>query len=373
MNTTAVTSLAGRFDIAEPPTTDGTIALLNLQAEIDGQEAGAVDRRSVGAQVALVELISLRGLILGHVADYERAEALAEQSVRMAPSNAEVFVARARARTTFHRFADALNDLDVAQQLSADADLLNCERAAILQALGCYDEALDIRQAAAERRPSFETIGALAGLRAELGEVETAERLCLEARSRYRSVSPFPLAVLDFQLGRMCMDTGQLDDARTRFVAALRRVPAYAPAEGHLAEVEADSGEVEAAVARLHPLAASSDDPDYAAQLARILNEMGRTEESCHWFKLAGARYDELIARHPEAFADHAAEFWLAAGADPDKALRLARMNLDIRKTPRAYDLLACAISASEAAGAKDSAGARGDADYARPFGGCPC
>ena len=77
--------------------------------------------------------------------------------------------------------------------------------------------------------------------------------------------------------------------------------------------------------------------------------------------------------QHPEAFADHAAEFWLAAGADPDKALRLARMNLDVRKTPRAYDLLACAISASEAAGAKDSAGARGDAGCARPFGGCPC
>ena len=119
-----MTSLAGRFNIAEPPTTDGMIALLNLQAEIDGQEAGAVDRRTVGAQVALVELISLRGLILGHVADYERAEALAEQSVRMAPSNAAAFVVRARARATFHRFADALNDLDVAQRLSADAVLL---------------------------------------------------------------------------------------------------------------------------------------------------------------------------------------------------------------------------------------------------------
>ncbi len=33
------------------------------------------------------------------------------------------------------------------------------------------------------------------------------------------------------------------------------------------------------------------------------------------------------MANHPEAFADHAAEFWLVAGADPDKALRLAKMN----------------------------------------------
>ena len=53
-----------------------------------------------------------------------------------------------------------------------------------------------------------------------------------------------------------------------------------------------------------------------------------------------------LIARHPEAFADHAAEFWLAAGADPDKALQLAKMNLEVRNTPRARDLVARAVAA---------------------------
>jgi hypothetical protein len=62
-----------------------------------------------------------------------------------------------------------------------------------------------------------------------------------------------------------------------------------------------------------------------------------------------------LVASHPEAFADHAAEFWLAAGANPDKALRWARLNVEIRKTPRAYDLLARAIGANEVAGAKSS------------------
>ena len=47
-----------------------------------------------------------------------------------------------------------------------------------------------------------------------------------------------------------------------------------------------------------------------------------------------------LLTAHPEAFADHAAEFWLAAGADPVKALHLARMNFEVRQTPRARDLL---------------------------------
>ena len=143
------------------------------------------------------------------------------------------------------------------------------------------------------------------------------------------------------------MNEGRLDDARRSFEAARRRVPAYAPAQGHLAEVEAQLGERDSAVARLYSLAVSSDDPDYAAQLARILAEAGRDRESWHWRRLAAARFDELVANRPEAFADHAAEFWLAAGADPDKALRFAKMNAQVRNTPRARAVLGQAVAAS--------------------------
>ena len=94
------------------------------------------------------------------------------------------------------------------------------------------------------------------------------------------------------------------------------------------------------AIARLRPLALASDDPDYATQLARILGDAGHTEEAQTWRGRAEARYDELLARHPDAFADHAAEFWLTIGGDPDRALRLARQNLALRQTPRARALV---------------------------------
>jgi thioredoxin-like negative regulator of GroEL len=152
----------------------------------------------------------------------------------------------------------------------------------------------------------------------------------------------------------MWMNKGRLDDARMSFDAARRRIPAYAPAQGHLAEVEAELGETGSALARLHSLAASSDDPDYAAQLARILRDAGCSQFR-HWCRLAAARYDELVASHLEAFADHAAEFWLAAGANPEKAIRLASMNVEVRKTPRAYSLLAQAVAAHEGAGEPSS------------------
>ena len=96
----------------------------------------------------------------------------------------------------------------------------------------------------------------------------------------------------------------------------------------------------------LRPLALSSDDPDYAAQLAHILAGAGSAEDSRHWRQLVAARYEELVGLHPEAFADHAANFWLRAGADPKRALHLARMNFAVRMTPRAHALLSRAVAA---------------------------
>ena len=154
------------------------------------------------------------------------------------------------------------------------------------------------------------------------------------------------MAQLDFQRAHLWLVQGDLTRARDWLLAAWCRVPAYAPAEGHLAEVEAEMGEPETAIARLRRLADVSDDPDYAAQLARILGEIGRREEAAPWLATAAVRYDELVSRHPAAFADHAAEFCLTVGGDPQRAVRLAKLNADNRPTPRAHALLARALAA---------------------------
>jgi tetratricopeptide (TPR) repeat protein len=327
----------------ELSTTSGVIALVNLQVQIDGLES----QTAVAQRAELIDLLSLRGHVLGRIADVEHATALAEQLVCDAPADGLAFLARARTRATFHRFAEALADLNTADLLGSDRVSLNAERAAIFQALGRYDEALTLRQNAVERQPDFAALGALAGLQAERGQVAEAERLFAEGRRRYQGVSPFPVALLDFQRGLMWLEQGDLPAARAWFDAAQGHVPAYAPALGHLAEVDAALGEREAAISRLRPLAVSSDDPDYAAQLAGLLTETGQTQEACRWHTRAAARYDELMARHPAAFADHAAEFWLTTGADGQRALQLARQNLEIRQTPRAHALFHRAAQAS--------------------------
>lgn len=332
---------------ASPRTTDGTIALSNLEAHIDGLELscgrGELDSP---AWSELIHLITLRAQIRGRIADYERASALAEQRALDAPADGLGFLARARTRAALHRFDEALADLDSAERFGSPGPEVEAERAAILQALGRYNEALALRRTAAERRADFESLAGLASLHAELGEITAAETWFDESCRCFRSVSPFPIAQLEFQRGHMWLRHGDFKCARHWFEAAWGRLPDYAQAEGHLAEVEYELGERNGAIARLRRLASIADDPDYAVQLARMLAETDHLDEAGMWCEHAEKRYEQIVARHPAAFADHAADFWLSVGNEPQRALSLAKLNLKVRNTPGARALFARAITA---------------------------
>ncbi|MFE8944994.1 tetratricopeptide repeat protein [Streptomyces sp. NPDC007856] len=345
----------------EPVTTSGTIAVTNLHAQIDGlalrlsrtvagEAQGAHSAASaplvVAQGAALIDLLNLRGHLLGRVADYEQAAALAERLVQAAPDDATALLARARSRATLHRFAEAAADLGAAGRSGADEATLAAERSVVLQALGCFTDAMALIHKAGERQSEFSTLGALAVLHAERGEVTEAERLFDKARRRYRATSPFPPAQLDFRRGVMWHREGDLDGARSWYEAARQRVPGYAPALGHLAEVELSRGSFHAAVALLRPLTRTSDDPEYAAHFAAALHAVGRVHEAKQWRERAAARYDDLVLRHPEAYADHAADFWLTVGDDADRGLQLALQNLAFRQTARAHALFQRAVLA---------------------------
>ena len=335
-------------------TTHPEIAFANLESQIDAIERAARGRElPVGEQAMLAGLRLQRGQVLGRVTDYEAAAAIGERLVRTAPADPRAWLVRARAAASFHRFEAVLADLDEAARRGADPAEVDGVRAGIYVALGRIDDALAIRRRLAAVRPDIVTLGGEAIVRAARGELDEAERLFAAALASYRDVSPFPVAWIEFQRGLVWMREDDLPRARGFLAAAHARLPQHAQARGHLAEVEAALENVPRAVELLRPLAETAEDPDYAAQLARILGEAGRADEAKPWRERAIARYDALMATHPEAFADHAAELWLAAGADPKRALVYAERNLALRPTVRAWELV---LRAAQAAGDRERA-----------------
>jgi hypothetical protein len=128
-------------EVAEPSTTSGTIAVVNLHAQIEGLAERVRGTASAAEWLGLVDLLTLRGHVLGRIADYERAAEPAERLVGGTTDDGTALLARARTRATFHRFAEALADLDEAEQLGLDRAASESERAVILQAVGAHDRA----------------------------------------------------------------------------------------------------------------------------------------------------------------------------------------------------------------------------------------
>jgi tetratricopeptide (TPR) repeat protein len=345
--------------LRELPTTDAGIALGNLSSQITGLEEALATNHLTGRRLGeLVELLLARGQLSTRVGDFERAELIAERFVREHPDDADAYHARAQTRSAFHRFAEASADLDQATRLAGDTSPIRATRATVLQATGRYDEALAIRQQAATAFPNTLTLGAQAAVLAERGDIEQAERLFVAAQDAYRDVSPFPLSWIYSQQGLMWMRAGNLQRARELLEAAHQRLPQDTVIADHLGWLTATLGDRDQAVELLRT-AAEADDPAAAADLARVLQYAGQPAEAERWRVRAAARYEDLLQRHPQAFLNHAALFWLGAGGDARRALALARQQVEIQTTPISYALLLqAALAAGEpAVGCEAAAG----------------
>lgn len=364
------------------PTTDGSLAVGNLNASIHARERllqGGPDRAH---QLALAALLGLRARYLGQLADYERALDLTEEAVRRWPKDGAALLARATARAALHRFAEAEADLAAARKLEpALAGRADEIRAGILAALGQIAAALALAEQQGAAAPELSNLALQASLRADLGQLDRADALFTEAQRHHRDVSPFPVAWLYLQHGLMWQRAGRPARARALLEAAVERLPQYAAAVSHLAGVESVMGERARAEQRLRALVARSDDPEYLGQLAALLAGQGPAQaaEAQALRARTAAGYAALLGRQPAAFASHAARFYLGSG-DLAQAAVWARRHLAAAPAPEAYELAlevavagraadACALAERALAQPVVSALARVQA--ARAFAGC--
>jgi tetratricopeptide (TPR) repeat protein len=327
-------------------TTDGAVAMGNLDVQIVSEERRlSRDPRDAVAAASLVELLLTRAQVTATVDDVDRAAAHAARAT--VDAGGRVLLARAAVHAALHRFADAIDDLALAERQGADSMAVRAQRASVAQAQGHLGEALGLRRELASARRSTTSLAQLAISEAALGDAASAAAHLDEALAAYRDTSPLPVAWIEFQRGMMADVAGELDAAASHYGAAFARLPQYAEAAGHLATIEALRGRPDRAEALLRPFAAPGRDPQYAMQLASVLETRGARREAARLRQDALARYDLLLARHPEAYADHAARFLL--GTNPQRSLALAQVNLAVRQTWEAYDLALAAARAARA------------------------
>ncbi len=335
--------------LVTPSTTSPQIALDNLDVQIrSGEQALGRVEDDVDAARTLVQLLLARAEYTSRIADMEHADKVAKAIAKRRPDAGNAHLAYASTLAAFHLFAQAEAELAEAERTKAPARAVRDARVAICMAQGRYDEASALRPDTTDPALGPMELATLGVLAAERDRPEEADQLFDRARAAIRDVTPFPVAWIDFQRGSTLEKRGDRVRAKLFFSEAHVVLPSYAHAAVHLAALDATQ-----ALALLEPLLRTSDDPQVDAAYADALRRAGRPDDASAAMDRARRRYDELVAAHPEAFADHAAAFYLDTVRDPVRALELAKTNARQRRTEAALDLL---ILTAHAAGAKEDA-----------------
>jgi tetratricopeptide (TPR) repeat protein len=327
---------AGRY-------TSGRIAVANLSAAIDSLELRRAEAANADNLLALSRLLFLRGDILARLADHDRAEVIANEAIAMSPAAPRTLYIRAQLAARFHRFEEAKALLTQALAAGYPRHDIDRDMAALLQATGEYEQARVIREKLAKDDPGIHTLGGLASLLAEMGLWGLAESRYAAAREADDGISPLPCSQLLFEWGVNAMRRGELDRAEAIFVDLDTILPAHVPGRGHRAEVALARGQLDAAMKLITPLLEISDDPEYRATYAEILAARGDSKAASEADRAAVA-YERLLAQRLEAYADHAAAFFMGIGRKPERAVELALANRSLRDTPRSRSLLLRAL-----------------------------
>lgn len=266
---------------------------------------------------------------------------LAEQSAlcmaQTAPDSAEVLLLRGHVLNHMHRFreGEVLAQRLVAQRgLSYDYGLLGdllMEQGKLTEAVAAYDDML-------KQKPSPQGYIRAAHMRWLTGDLDGAIQLMRMATQGFRDAEASAwahvrLALYEFQAGRMQQAANHLATA-----AAWR--PDYPPAllaQGRLLLAE---GQYERAATALTRAAARNPLPEYQWSLIEALHAAGREDE-------AGEVEQQLMLRGATDDRRTFALYLATTGHDPERAVQLAREELDVRRDVFTLDALAWALNAA--------------------------
>jgi len=245
----------------------------------------------------------------------------------------------AEVASTVHRFDDARAYLERAALLGGPREVIERLELTIDQARGeKLDTVLAARRCIASASGRLEDLVPLGAVLADLERFAEAGIVYGRALYSYEGTSPFPAGWVCFQLGLLWGELTPVPDpnlAALWYQRALDYLPRYVKARVHLAEIYSNQDQTDDAEALLRPVLWSRD-PEIRWRLADALTAQDRFEEAATHLDAARFAFEELLRKHPLAFADHAADFYAAIGNDRRRALELARTNVTNRPTRRA-------------------------------------
>jgi len=277
---------------------------------------------------------------------YASADGVLERAARLAPGDADTLIARGLLDLGRHDFRAALAWGTRALKANPDApDAYGIVFDALVE-LGRYQAAVSTAQAMVDRKPALGSLARVSYARELLGDQPGAVAAMIQAAAA-GSGSATDRAYVQTLIGNLHLGAGRLAPAEAAYRRALDGLPGYGLAEVGLARVAAARGHLAAAARLLEPAAARLPLPATVALLGDVLAAGGDDAAAGRQYQLVGAierlnqangvAVDLELARFE---ADHARD----PGADPDRAVAMARRALTERPNIYGEDTLGWAL-----------------------------
>ncbi len=277
---------------------------------------------------------------------YTKADEAFQRSARLRPNDLRTTIGLALLANYRHDFAGSL----ALGRRAAGSDPASADAEGVIVdaqvELGQYAAAAVSVQRMIDLKPTLASYARVSYLRELLGDTSGAISAMTSAVVAGAG-SAADVAYVQALLGDLLRGSGQLTDAAAAYQQALRKVPAYGPAEVGIARIEAARGQLAAAAARLQAVATRLPLPDTIALYGDVLTALGRPAAAAQQYDLVrtierlqqanGVRLDFESARFE---ADHARD----PGARTAGLVSMARTALAARPTLYAHDVLGWAL-----------------------------
>ncbi|WP_342190328.1 tetratricopeptide repeat protein [Stieleria varia] len=211
--------------------------------------------------------------------------------------------------------------------------------------LGQYAEAEQTYETLLVREKSGGTIARQAHLKEIMGEPDAALRLMREAASEAKSSGAMEtdLAWYDLRIAVMLHKAGDWSEAQKFYELALDRHELYGPAMSGLASLHAATGDFDRSIKLYLEAIREHGEPPMMWGLGDVYTAMGDEEQASHWYlKTEKAMMEEAETAAAAHFRE-VARFYCDTDRHLDRALELAREDLNLRQDIYAHDLLAWA------------------------------
>ena len=302
-------------------------------------------RRSVGdarAYHRLGDAYIQKARETGDLGYLDRAARALQRAVAIDPTDAGATRHLAYLLSTRHDFHAAARHAARATELDPrDGDAWGVLGDAWLE-LGRYDRAADAYDAMMRLKADLSSFARRASLRNLRGDVDGAiEDLRLAVASGRAERQPREsIAWAEWQLGAEHFAIGQTDAAEAQYQAALATFPGYHRALAGLAEVRVAQRRRDEAIDLYERAIAVTPLPEHAAALGDLYASMGRTAEAEKAYALV-EHIGRLSAASQAIYNRQLAAFYADHDRQLDRALSLARAELEVRQDIYGHDVLA--------------------------------